>query len=206
MPPVQHRSGTINNNYPSDTGSAGADALRSPDCSKGTDKGFALEKSMTRAGLLGDADPSAWRRKRPRWQETGIIRLPMCRSGRTNTSAGCIRMVLTKGVSATLYGSQRNVTCGQYCIFLARAHLDCGQLSGYGFLSITMRYGRRMRGALSAEMRFRSQRGCSVRTTRKMAMESDRSVAKKLIDDEVFSPRRTVLKCGMGRSARVIQQ
>ena len=83
--------GTINNNYPGDT-EAQAQMLYDLGLFKGTDKGFALEKSMTRAEasvmltrLLGA--------KRPRWKETGSIRLPMCRSGRTNTSAGCIRMV-----------------------------------------------------------------------------------------------------------------
>ena len=40
---------------------------------------------------------------------------------------------LTKGVSATLYGSQRNVTCDQYCIFSDPGTFGCGQLSGYGF-------------------------------------------------------------------------
>ena len=66
--------GTIDNNYPGDT-EAQAQMLYDLGLFKGTDKGFALAQ------------------KRPRWQETGSIRLPMCRSGRTNTSAGCIRMV-----------------------------------------------------------------------------------------------------------------
>ncbi len=83
--------GTINNNYPGDT-EAQAQMLYDLGLFKGTDKGFALEKSMTRAEasvmltrLLG-AEKTALAGN---WN----IRLPMCRSGRTNTSAGCIRMV-----------------------------------------------------------------------------------------------------------------
>ena len=83
--------GTIDNNYPGDT-EAQAQMLYDLGLFKGTDKGFALEKSMTRAEasvmltrLLG-AEKTAL-------AGTGSIRLPMCRSGRTNTSAGCIRMV-----------------------------------------------------------------------------------------------------------------
>ena len=41
---------------------------------------------------------------------------------------------LTKGVSATKYGSQRNVTCDQYCIFLTRAHLDADSYQGTAFV------------------------------------------------------------------------
>ena len=155
--------GTINNNYPGDT-EAQAQMLYDLGLFKGTDKGFALEKSMTRAEasvmltrLLG-AEKTAlegnWKHPFtdvPQWADKYVGWL--------------YQNGLTKGVSATLYGSQRNVTCGQYCIWMRTA-------IRVWLLSITMRYGRRTRRALSAEMRFRSRRGCSVRTTRKMAMKA----------------------------------
>ena len=116
--------GTINNNYPGDT-EAQAQMLYDLGLFKGTDKGFALEKSMTRAEasvmltrLLG-AEKTAlagnWKHPFtdvPQWADKYVGWL--------------YQNGLTKGVSATLYGSQRNVTCGQYCIFLTRAHLDAG--------------------------------------------------------------------------------
>ena len=100
---------------------------------KGTDKGFALEKSMTRAEasvmltrLLG-AEKTAlagnWKHPFtdvPQWADKYVGWL--------------YQNGLTKGVSATLYGSQRNVTCGQYCIFLTRAHLDADSYQGTAFV------------------------------------------------------------------------
>lgn len=56
------RSVPINNNYPGDT-EAQAQMLYDLGLFKGTDKGFALEKSMTRAEASVMLTRSAWRRK-----------------------------------------------------------------------------------------------------------------------------------------------
>ena len=123
--------GTINNNYPGDT-EAQAQMLYDLGLFKGTDKGFALEKSMTRAEasvmltrLLG-AEKTAlagnWKHPFtdvPQWADKYVGWL--------------YQNGLTKGVSVTKYGSQRNVTCGQYCIFLTRAHLDADSYQGTAF-------------------------------------------------------------------------
>ena len=81
--------GTIDNGYPGDT-EAQAQMLSDLGLFRGTEKGFELEKPMTRAEaaamltrLLG-AEQAAL-------SGNGRTRLPMCLSGRTNMLAGCIK-------------------------------------------------------------------------------------------------------------------
>lgn len=121
--------GTIDNGYPGDT-DAQAQMLCDLGLFRGTDKGFELEKPMTRAEaaamltrLLG-AEQAAlseeWAHPFtdvPQWADKYVGWL--YESG------------LTKGTSATIYGAQENVTCGQYCTFLARA---CTDEETYAFL------------------------------------------------------------------------
>ncbi len=114
--------GTIDNQYPGDT-EAQAQMLKDLGLFKGTDKGFELEKPMTRAEaavmlvrLLG-AEEAALEQDNahpfldvPSWASPYVGWL--YKSG------------LTKGISAELYGSQKNVTCLQYSTFLTRAARD----------------------------------------------------------------------------------
>lgn len=93
---------------------------------------------------------------------------------------------MTKGVSATKYGSQRNVTCDQYCIFLTRAYSDADSYQGTGFVD-------------NDEVRQTDEegfiRGDAVSLSARLLAEiyykngdgSGRRVAKKLIDDGVFT-------------------
>ena len=178
------RVGTINNNYPGDT-EAQAQMLYDLGLFKGTDKGFALEKSMTRAEasvmltrLLG-AEKTAlagnWKHPFtdvPQWADKYVGWL--------------YQNGLTKGVSATLYGSQRNVTCGQYCIFLTRAHLDADSYQGTAFVDNDEVRQTDEEGFIRGDAVSLSARLLSTNYA-KNGDESDRSVAEKLIDDGVFT-------------------
>ena len=111
--------GTINNNYPGDT-EAQAQMLYDLGLFKGTDKGFALEKSMTRAEasvmltrLLG-AEKTAlagnWKHPFtdvPQWADKYVGWL--------------YQNGLTKGVSATKFGADSPVTTAMYLTFMLRA-------------------------------------------------------------------------------------
>ena len=176
--------GTIDNNYPGDT-EAQAQMLYDLGLFKGTDKGFALEKSMTRAEasvmltrLLG-AEKTAlegnWKHPFtdvPQWADKYVGWL--------------YQNGLTKGVSATLYGSQRNVTCGQYCIFLTRAHLDADSYQGTAFVNNDEVRQTDEEGFIRGDAVSLSARLLSTNYA-KNGDESDRSVAEKLIDDGVFT-------------------
>ena len=176
--------GTINNNYPGDT-EAQAQMLYDLGLFKGTDKGFALEKSMTRAEasvmltrLLG-AEKTAlagnWKHPFtdvPQWADKYVGWL--------------YQNGLTKGVSATLYGSQRNVTCGQYCIFLTRAHLDADSYQGTAFVDNDEVRQTDEEGFIRGDAVSLSARLLSTNYA-KNGDESDRSVAEKLIGDGVFT-------------------
>lgn len=178
------RVGTINNNYPGDT-EAQAQMLYDLGLFKGTDKGFALEKSMTRAEasvmltrLLG-AEKTAlagnWKHPFtdvPQWADKYVGWL--------------YQNGLTKGVSATLYGSQRNVTCDQYCIFLTRAHLDADSYQGTAFVDNDEVRQTDEEGFIRGDAVSLSARLLSTNYA-KNGDESGRSVAKKLIDDGVFT-------------------
>lgn len=176
--------GTIDNNYPGDT-EAQAQMLYDLGLFKGTDKGFALEKSMTHAEasvmltrLLG-AEKTAlagnWKHPFtdvPQWADKYVGWL--------------YQNGLTKGVSATLYGSQRNVTCGQYCIFLTRAHLDADSYQGTAFVDNDEVRQTDEEGFIRGDAVSLSARLLSTNYA-KNGDESDRSVAEKLIDDGVFT-------------------
>lgn len=176
--------GTIDNNYPGDT-EAQAQMLYDLGLFKGTDKGFALEKSMTRAEasvmltrLLGaEKTALAGNGKHPftdvpQWADKYVGWL--------------YQNGLTKGVSATLYGSQRNVTCGQYCIFLTRAHLDADSYQGTAFVDNDEVRQTDEEGFIRGDAVSLSARLLSTNYA-KNGDESDRSVAEKLIDDGVFT-------------------
>ena len=176
--------GTIDNNYPGDT-EAQAQMLYDLGLFKGTDKGFALEKSMTRAEasvmltrLLG-AEKTAlagnWKHPFtdvPQWAD--------------KYAGWLYQNGLTKGVSATLYGSQRNVTCDQYCIFLTRAHLDADSYQGTAFVDNDEVRQTDEEGFIRGDAVSLSARLLSTNYA-KNGDESDRSVAEKLIDDGVFT-------------------
>ena len=176
--------GTIDNHYPGDT-EAQAQMLYDLGLFKGTDKGFALEKSMTRAEasvmltrLLG-AEKTAlagnWKHPFadvPQWADKYVGWL--------------YQNGLTKGVSATKYGSQRNVTCDQYCIFLTRAHLDADSYQGTGFVDNDEVRQTDEEGFIRGDAVSLSARLLSMNYA-KNGDESGRSVAKKLIDDGVFT-------------------
>ena len=176
--------GTIDNNYPGDT-EAQAQMLYDLGLFKDTDKGFALEKSMTRAEasvmltrLLG-AEKTAlagnWKHPFtdvPQWADKYVGWL--------------YQNGLTKGVSATLYGSQHNVTCGQYCIFLTRAHLDADSYQGTAFVDNDEVRQTDEEGFIRGDAVSLSARLLSTNYA-KNGDESDRSVAEKLIDDGVFT-------------------
>lgn len=114
--------GMIDNGYPGDT-EAQAQMLSALGLFRGTEKGFELEKPMTRAEaaamltrLLG-AEQAAlsgeWAHPFtdvPQWADKYVGWL--YQSG------------LTKGIAVTTYGAEENVTCRQYCTFLARAASD----------------------------------------------------------------------------------
>lgn len=93
---------------------------------------------------------------------------------------------LTKGVSATLYGSQRNVTCDQYCIFLTRAHLDADSYRGTTFVDNDEVRQTDEEGFIRGDAVSLSARLLSTNYA-KNGDEGDRSVAEKLIDNGVFT-------------------
>lgn len=110
--------GTIDNRYPGDT-EAQAQMLYDLGLFRGTEKGFELEKPMTRAeaaamltrflGAEQTALAGKWTHPFtdvPQWADKYVGWL--YESG------------LTKGVSATQYGAAKHITCDQYCTFLAR--------------------------------------------------------------------------------------
>ena len=179
--------GTINNNYPGDT-EAQAQMLYDLGLFKGTDKGFALEKTMTRAEasvmltrLLG-AEKTAlagnWKHPFadvPQWADKYVGWL--------------YQNGLTKGVSATKYGSQRNVTCDQYCIFLTRAHLDADSYQGTAFVDNDEVRQTDEEGFIRGDAVSLSARLLGTNYA-KNGDESDRSVAKKLIDNGVFTAKQ----------------
>lgn len=114
--------GTIDNGYPGDT-EAQAQMLYELGLFQGTEKGFELEKTMTRAEaavmltrLLGAEDKALsgdWTHPFsdiPQWADKYVGWL--YESG------------LTNGTSGTTYSPDQDVTCGQYCTFLARASTD----------------------------------------------------------------------------------
>ena len=111
--------GTIDNGYPGDT-EAQAQMLCDLGLFRGTENGFELEKPMTRVeaaamltrffGAEQEALADDWSHPFtdvPDWADKYVGWL--------------YENGLTKGVSETAYGAQENVTCGQYCTFLARA-------------------------------------------------------------------------------------
>ncbi len=176
--------GTIDNGYPGDT-EAQAQMLYDLGLFKGTDKGFELEESMTRAEasvmltrLLG-AEKTAlagnWKHPFtdvPQWADKYVGWL--------------YQNGLTKGVSATLYGAERNVTCDQYCIFLTRAHLDADSYQGTAFVDNDEVRQTDEEGFIRGDAVSLSARLLSTNYA-KNGDESGRSVAKKLIDDGVFT-------------------
>ena len=174
--------GTIDNGYPGDTG-AQAQMLCDLGLFQGTEKGFELEKPLTRAeaaamltrllgaeeaALSGDwvhpfTDVPAWADKYVGW---------LYGNG------------LTKGTSDTTYGAAENVTCGQYCTFLARASTD------YDFYAWLLRLNEQeqcdaagfVRGdAVSLSTRLLGE------LYRKNGDESGLSVAQALIAKGVFT-------------------
>ena len=119
--------GTIDNGYPGDT-EAQAQMLYDLGLFQGTEKGFELEKTMTRAEaavmltrLLGAEDKALsgdWTHPFsdvPQWADKYVGWL--YESG------------LTNGTSGTTYSPDQGVTCGQYCTFLARASTDSDEYS-----------------------------------------------------------------------------
>ncbi len=114
--------GTIDNGYPGDT-EAQAQMLYDLGLFKGTSSGFELKKPMTRAEaavmftrLLG-AEETALSGKNthpfddvPEWASPHIGWL--------------YKNGMIKGVSETEYGSDRNMTCEQYSLFLTRVVRD----------------------------------------------------------------------------------
>lgn len=176
--------GTIDNGYPGDT-EAQAQLLYDLGLFRGTENGFELEKPMTRAEaaamltrLLGaeqEALRGTWTHPFadvPQWADPYVGWL--YESG------------LTKGISATTYGAEQNVTCGQYCTFLARASTDD---DSYAWL---LRYGENeeercdaagfVRGdAVSLSVRLLEQYYTKYEDTNGF------TVAQKLINQGVFT-------------------
>ena len=176
--------GTIDNGYPGDT-EAQAQMLCELGLFRGTDKGFELEKPMTRAeaaamlvrflgaeeiALAGNwvhpfTDVPAWADQYVGW---------LYESG------------LTKGTSATTYGAAQSISYGQYATFLARAATD---EDSYDFLVPSDKNEEAecneagfVRGdAVSLSARLLEQRYWKYEDTNGF------TVAQKLIDRGVFS-------------------
>ena len=180
--------GTIRNGYPGDT-EAQAQMLHELGLFRGTEKGFELEKPMTRAeaaamltrflGAEQKALAGTWQHPFtdvPSWADKYVGWL--YESG------------LTRGVSATLYGAEENVTCGQYCTFLARAARD---EDGYTFLLQYDDYEYHKEVRLCDEAGF--VRGDAVSLSTRLLGEyytkyedlNGLSMAYKLIDEGVFT-------------------
>lgn len=176
--------GTIDNGYPGDT-EAQAQMLYDLGLFRGTEKGFELEKPLTRAEaaamltrLLGAEDEvlaGNWAHPFtdvPSWAD--------------NYVGWLYENGLTKGASATMYGAEENVTCGQYCTFLARASTD------YDYYSWLLRYGEEEEERCDAAGFVRGDAvSLSVRllreTYRKNGDQSGLSIAQTLIDKNIFS-------------------
>lgn len=176
--------GTIDNGYPGDT-EAQAQMLCDLGLFRGTENGFELDKPMTRAeasamltrllgaeqtALTGEwthpfTDVPSWADKYVGWlYENG----------------------LTKGTSTTTYGAEENVTCKQYCTFLARASTD------YDYYSWLLRYGENEEERCDAAGFVRGDAvSLSVRLLgekyQKNEDQSGRTVAQVLVDRGVFS-------------------
>lgn len=112
--------GTVrNSDYPGDV-EAQAQMLKELGLFKGTGEGFELEKPMTRAEaaimltrLLGaEAEAKAENNSHP-FQDVPEWASPYV--------GWLYQNGLAKGMSGTAYGSKRNVTCRQFCLFLTRA-------------------------------------------------------------------------------------
>ena len=176
--------GTIDNGYPGDT-EAQAQMLCDLGLFRGTENGFELEKPMTRAeaaamltrflGAEQEALAGEWEHPFtdvPQWAEPYVGWL--YESG------------LTKGVSETVYGAGEDVTCGQYCTFLARASTDEDY---YDFL---LRFGEREEEECD---KAGFVRGDAVSLSARLLGEyytkyndlNGWSVAEKLIDRGVFT-------------------
>lgn len=177
--------GTIDNGYPGDT-EAQAQMLYDLGLFRGTEKGFELDKPMTRAEaaamltrLLGaeqEVQTGEWAHPFsdvPQWADNYIGWL--------------YEKGLTKGISATRYGAEQNVTCGQYCTFLARASTDSDD---YAFL---LRYGENeeercdMAGFVRGDAVSLSVRLLQEGTYRKNGNTEGKTVAQVLVDKGVFT-------------------
>lgn len=176
--------GTIDNGYPGDT-EAQAQMLCDLCLFRGTDKGFVLEKPMTRAeaaamltrflGAEETALAGEWEHPFtdvPQWADQYVGWL--------------YQNGLTKGIAETQYGAAKNVTCGQYCTFLARASTD------YDYYSWLLRSGENEEERCNAAGFVRGDAvSLSVRLLRenyqKGGNEQEKSVAKVLVDKGVFT-------------------
>lgn len=176
--------GTIDNGYPGDT-EAQAQMLYDLGLFRGTDKGFALEKPMTRVeaaamltrflGAEETALSGEWEHPFtdvPQWADKYVGWL--------------YQNGLTKGISATQYGAAKYVTCGQYCTFLARASTD------YDYYSWLLRSEENEEERCDAAGFVRGDAvSLSVRLLRenyqKGGNEQEKSVAQVLIDKGVFT-------------------
>ena len=179
--------GTIDNHYPGDT-EAQAQMLYDLGLFKGTDKGFELEKSMTRAEaavmltrLLGAEQTAlrgAWKHPFadvPQWADKYVGWL--------------YQNGLTKGVSATRYGAERAVTCAQYSIFMERAtgYTDSETYTDFATkdeVQDTDAEGFVRGDAVSLSARLLEQPYFENNST------DGRSVAEKLVGDGVFTADR----------------
>lgn len=176
--------GTIDNGYPGDT-EAQAQLLYDLGLFQGTEKGFELEKPMTRAEaavmltrLLGAEDKALsgdWTHPFsdvPQWADKYVGWL--------------YENGLTNGTSDTAYSPEQNVTCGQYCTFLARASTD------YDYYSWLLKYGANEEERCDAAGFVRGD-AVSLSTRllgeiyRKNGDESGISVAQALIGKGVFT-------------------
>ncbi len=176
--------GTIDNGYPGDT-EAQAQMLCDLGLLRGTENGFELEKPMTRAEaaamltrLLG-AEQAALRgdwehpfTDVPQWADPYVGWL--------------YANGLTNGTAETMYSAEADVTCWQYCTFLARASTD------YDYYGWLLSYGENEEERCNAAGFVRGDAvSLSARllreTYRKNGDEQGRSVAQVLIDKGVFT-------------------
>ena len=176
--------GTIDNGYPGDT-EAQAQMLCDLGLLQGTEKGFELEKPMTRAEaaamltrLLG-AEQAALEGD---WEHP-FTDVPQWADGYVGW---LYANGLTNGTAETTYSAEADVTCGQYCTFLARASTD------YDYYGWLLSYGENEEERCSAAGFVRGDAvSLSARllreTYRKNGDEQGRSVAQVLIDKGVFT-------------------
>ena len=176
--------GTIDNGDPGDT-EAQAQMLCDLGLLQGTENGFELEKPMTRAEaaamltrLLG-AEQAAlggdWDHPFtdvPQWADGYVGWL--------------YENGLTNGTAETTYSAEADVTCGQYCTFLARASTD------YDYYGWLLSYGENEEERCNAAGFVRGDAvSLSARllreTYRKNGDEQGRSVAQVLIDKGAFT-------------------